>query len=62
MEDDLRHKRFLWGVVLAWSPWVPMMTGLSSLFRACGTRRQLAWWQWLGDLRKRMCWWASLLR
>jgi hypothetical protein len=33
MEDDLRHKRFLWGVVLAWSPWVPMMIGLSYLFR-----------------------------
>ena len=33
MEDDLRHKRFLWGVVLACSPWVPMMIGLSYLFR-----------------------------
>lgn len=33
MEDELRQKRFLWGVVLAWAPWVPMMIGLSYLFR-----------------------------
>ena len=34
MEDELRQKRFLWGVALAWAPWVPMMIGLSYLFRA----------------------------
>jgi hypothetical protein len=33
MDDELRHERFLWGVVLAWAPWVPMMIGLSYLFR-----------------------------
>jgi hypothetical protein len=33
MEDELKQKRFLWGVVLAWVPWVPMMIGLSSAFR-----------------------------
>ncbi len=31
--DDVKQKRFLWGVALAWVPWVPMMIGLSYLFR-----------------------------
>ncbi|MFZ0955591.1 MAG: hypothetical protein WAN60_04560 [Candidatus Sulfotelmatobacter sp.] len=32
MEFDLKQKRFRWGVVLAWAPWVPMMIGLSYLW------------------------------
>ena len=31
--DDLKQKRFLWGVALAWAPWVPMMIGLANAFR-----------------------------
>jgi hypothetical protein len=31
--DDVKQKRFLCGVALAWVPWVPMMIGLSYLFR-----------------------------
>ncbi|MFZ0774824.1 MAG: hypothetical protein WCA49_16800 [Candidatus Sulfotelmatobacter sp.] len=27
--DELKKKRFLWGVVLAWTPWVPILVGLS---------------------------------
>jgi len=33
MEDELKQKRFLWGVALAWAPWIPTMIGLSSAFR-----------------------------
>jgi hypothetical protein len=33
MEDTLKQRRFLWGVALAWAPWVPMMIGLSHVFR-----------------------------
>ena len=33
MEDQLKQKRFLWGVALAWAPWVPMMIGLGYMFR-----------------------------
>jgi hypothetical protein len=33
VEDELKQKRFLWGAALAWAPWVPMMIGLSYLFR-----------------------------
>lgn len=31
--DELKQKRFLWGVALAWAPWVPTMIGLASAFR-----------------------------
>jgi len=31
--DELKQKRFLWGVALAWAPWVPTMIGLGSAFR-----------------------------
>jgi hypothetical protein len=30
--DELKQKRFLWGVALAWAPWVPTMIGLGSAF------------------------------
>jgi hypothetical protein len=26
--DELKKKRFLWGVLLAWAPWVPILVGL----------------------------------
>ena len=32
MEDELKQKRFLWAVALAWAPWVPMMIGIGHLF------------------------------
>lgn len=31
MEDSLK-KRFLWGLLLAWVPWVPTMIGIGYLF------------------------------
>ena len=31
--DELKQKRFLWGIALAWAPWVPTMIGLASAFR-----------------------------
>lgn len=32
MEDALSRKRFLWGLILAWAPWVPTMIGFGYLF------------------------------
>jgi hypothetical protein len=26
--DELKRKRFLWGLVLAWAPWAPILVGL----------------------------------
>ena len=31
--DDQNKKRFLWGTLLAWAPWVPTLVGLSYAFR-----------------------------
>ncbi len=31
--DDLDGKRFLWGVALAWAPWVPTLVGLGYALR-----------------------------
>jgi hypothetical protein len=28
MEDELKERRFLWGVALAWAPSIPMIIGL----------------------------------
>ena len=28
VENELARKRFLWGVLLAWAPWVPTLMGL----------------------------------
>jgi hypothetical protein len=27
--DDLKRRRFLWGVVLAWAPWIPILAGIA---------------------------------
>jgi hypothetical protein len=31
--DDLKRRRFLWGVVLAWAPWIPILAGIAYAFR-----------------------------
>lgn len=28
MEEDFSKKRFLWGLLLAWAPWVPTLVGI----------------------------------
>jgi hypothetical protein len=32
VEDELKKRRFLWGVALAWAPSVPIMIGLGNVF------------------------------
>lgn len=29
MEDQLQQKRFLWAVLLAWTPWIPALVGIA---------------------------------
>jgi hypothetical protein len=31
--EELTNKRFLWGVALAWTPWIPTLIGLGYAFR-----------------------------
>ena len=39
MDDELRQKRFLWGVALAWAPGIPMIFGLSYAFVGIGNSK-----------------------
>jgi hypothetical protein len=32
MEEDAKRKRFLWGIALAWVPWVPAIIGPGNAF------------------------------
>jgi hypothetical protein len=32
VEEELKRKRFLWGVALAWAPSIPTMIGLGYVF------------------------------
>ena len=37
--DELKKKRFAWGVLLAWLPWVPVLIGVAHAFRGiAGTK------------------------
>jgi hypothetical protein len=31
--DELKKRRFLWGVALAWTPWIPTLVGIGYAFR-----------------------------
>ena len=31
--DDQKRRRFLWGICLAWLPWIPTIIGLAQVFR-----------------------------
>ncbi|MGA9445612.1 MAG: hypothetical protein WBV26_04160 [Candidatus Sulfotelmatobacter sp.] len=37
--DELKKKRFLWGVVLAWAPWVPILVGLGHTLLGISTAK-----------------------
>jgi hypothetical protein len=31
--DELKKRRFVWGVFLAWTPWIPTLVGIGYAFR-----------------------------
>jgi hypothetical protein len=37
--DPLKKKRFLWGVLLAWTPWLPTIIGLGYAFRGISAEK-----------------------
>ena len=37
--DDLKKKRFLLGVLLAWAPWLPAVIGLGRVFRGISEQK-----------------------
>jgi hypothetical protein len=39
VDDELKHKRFLWGAALAWAPSIPLMIGLGYAFVGIGNSK-----------------------
>ena len=37
--DQAANKRFLWGLALAWLPWIPTLVGLGNAFRGISTEK-----------------------
>ena len=37
--EELQKKRFLWGVFLAWLPWIPTLIGLRYAFRGISEQK-----------------------
>jgi hypothetical protein len=37
--DELKKRRFVWGVVLAWAPWLPIPFGISSAFKSLSEQK-----------------------
>ncbi len=37
--DPLKKNNFLWGVLLAWTPWLPTMIGLGYAFRGISSEK-----------------------
>jgi len=37
--NPLKKKRFLWGVLLAWAPWLPTIIGLGYAFRGIAAEK-----------------------
>ncbi len=37
--DEIKKRRFLWGVALAWAPWVPTLVGIGYAFRGISEQK-----------------------
>jgi hypothetical protein len=37
--DELKKKRFLWGMLLAWAPLIPTLIGLGNVFRGISEQK-----------------------
>jgi hypothetical protein len=37
--DELKKKRFVWGVFLAWAPWIPALVGIGYAFRGISEQK-----------------------
>jgi biopolymer transport protein ExbB/TolQ len=37
--DELKKRRFVWGVVLAWAPWIPTLVGIGYALRGISEQR-----------------------
>lgn len=58
MDDALRRKRFLWGLLLAWAPWVPTMIGVGYLFIGINNSRATGLAAVAGGMAELLVWWG----
>jgi len=58
MEDALTKKRFLWGALLAWSPWVPAMIGFGYAFIGIGNSKATGLAAVVGGMVEMLVWWG----
>lgn len=50
--DPLKKRRALWGVLLAWTPWLPFIIGPGSAFRGIATEKATGLAAVAGGLRE----------
>ncbi len=63
MEGDVSQKRFRWGLVLAWAPWLAMVPGLWSMFIGINSSKATGLAVVAGSMAEALVWWglATLL-
>ena len=58
MEDTLNKKRFLWGLLLAWAPWVPTVIGIGYLFVGLSNSKATGLAVVVGGMVELLVWWG----
>jgi len=58
MEDALSKRRFLWGALLAWAPWIPTLIGFGYLFVGINNSKATGLAAVAGDMAELLVWWG----
>ncbi len=58
MEAALSKKRFLWGLLLAWAPWVPTMIAIGHLFVGLSNSKATGLAAVVGGMLELLVWWG----
>jgi hypothetical protein len=58
MEDALNEKHFLWGLLLAWIPWVPTMIGVGYMFIGINNSKATGLAAVAGGMAELLVWWG----
>jgi len=58
MEDALSKNRFLWGLLLAWAPWVPTVIGIGYMFVGLNNSKATGLAAVAGGMVELLVWWG----
>jgi len=58
MEDDLVQRRFLWGLLLSWSPWVPTLFGIGAALVGVLNSKATGIAVLAGGIAELLVWWG----